>query len=115
MTKHYKNQQLMKLLTIIGALVGLVYIISGFASLTGIGFVPIIVPAIAPLETILNLIVGLVIVILTFLVAMKPDKPLPFHWLVLFILAILLVIFGAGIIACVLVIIAALIGLIEDL
>ncbi|GAI69562.1 unnamed protein product, partial [marine sediment metagenome] len=43
MTKHYKNQQLMKFLTIIGALVGLVYIISGFASLTGIGFVPIIV------------------------------------------------------------------------
>ena len=111
----YKNEQLMKFLTIIGALIGLVYIISGFASLAGIGFVPIIVPAIAPLETILNLIVGLVIVILTFLVAMKPDKPLPFHWLVLFILGILLVIFGAGIWACVLLIIAALIGLIEDL
>ena len=115
MTKHYKNQQLMKFLTIIGALVGLVYIISGFASLAGIGFVPIIIPAIAPLEAILNLIIGLVIVILTFLVGMKPDKPLPFHWLVLFILGILLIIFGAGIWACVLVVIAALIGLIEDL
>jgi ABC-type polysaccharide/polyol phosphate export permease len=67
------------------------------------------------LHYILNFIVGLVIVALTFLVAMKPDKPLPFHWLVLFILGILLVIFGAGIWACVLVIIAALIGLIEDL
>ena len=115
MTKHYKNQQLMKFLTIVGALVGLAYIISGFASLTGIVFLPIIVPAIAPLEAILNLIVGLVVVILTFLVAMKPNKPLPFHWIVLFILGILLVIFGAGILACVLVVIAALIGLIEEL
>lgn len=98
-----------------GALFGLAYIISGFASLAGIGFVPIIMLAIAPLEAILNLIVGLVIVILTFLVAMKPNKPLPYHWLVLFILGILLVVFGAGIWACVLVVIAALIGLIEEL
>jgi len=98
-----------------GALIELVYIISGFASLAGIVFVHIIMLAIAPLEAILNLIVGLVIVILTFLVAIKPNKPLPYHWLVLFILGILLVIFGAGIWACVLVVIAALMGLIEEL
>ncbi|TET02791.1 MAG: hypothetical protein E3J90_02355 [Promethearchaeota archaeon] len=114
MGKHYKNQQIMKILTVLGAIVGLVYIINGFAGLAGLGFLPIIVN-IQLLDTIFNLIIGLVIVVLTFLVALKPNKPLPFHWLVLLILGILLVIFGAGIVACVLVVIAALIGLIEDL
>ena len=111
MTKHYKNESIMKLLTVLGALVGLVTLILGLARIENYGFIN---PVFA-LGEILNFIVGLVIVILTFLVALKPDKPLPFHWLVLFILAILLVLFGAGIWACVLVIIAALIGLIEDL
>jgi len=110
MTKHYKNEQIMKFLTIIGALVGLATLILGLFGMP-IGFID----PVLGLDIVLNFIVGLVIVVLTFLVAMKPDKPLPFHWLVLFILAILLVIFGAGIWACVLVIIAALIGLIEDL
>jgi len=114
MGKHYKNEQIMKILTVLGAIVGLVYIINGFAGLAGLGFLPIIVN-IQLLETVFNLIIGLVIVVLTFLVALKPNKPLPFHWLVLLILGILLVIFGAGIVACVLVVIAALIGLIEDL
>ncbi len=114
MAKHYKNEQIMKILTVLGAIVGLVYIINGFAALAGVGFLPIIVN-IQLLDTIIKLIIGLVVVILTFLVALKPNKPLPFHWLVLLILAILLVLFGAGIVACVLVLIAFLIGLIEDL
>ncbi len=111
MTKHYKNEQIMKFLTIIGALVGLATLILGLLGWPNYGFID----PVLGLHYILNFIVGLVIVALTFLVAMKPDKPLPFHWLVLFILGILLVFFGAGIWACVLVIIAALIGLIEDL
>jgi len=114
MTKHYKNEGIMKVLTVLGGLVGLVYIINGFASLAGVSFLPLIVN-IQLLDTIIMLIIGLVVVILTLLVALKPNKPLPFHWLMLFILAILLVIFRAGIWACVLVIIAALIGLIEEL
>ena len=114
MTKHYKNEGIMKILTVLGALVGLVYIISGFAGLAGYGFVPIIVN-IQLLDTIISLIIGLVVVIITFLVGLKPDKPLPFHWLILLILGILLVIFSAGIWACVLLVIAALIGLIEEL
>ena len=101
----------MKLLTVLGALIGLVTLILGLAQIENYGFID---PVFA-LDRVLNFIVGLVIVILTFLVALKPDKPFPFHWLVLFILGILLVLFGAGIWACVLVIIAALIGLIEDL
>ena len=113
MAKHYKNEQIMKILTVLGALVGLVYIINGFAGLAGVGFLPLIVN-IQFLETIFNLIIGLIVVILTFLVALKPNRPLPFHWLVLFILGILLIIFGAEIIACILVVIAAIIGLIEE-
>jgi ABC-type polysaccharide/polyol phosphate export permease len=114
MAKHYKNEQIMKILTVLGAIVGLIYIINGFAGLAGAGFLPIIVN-IQLLDTIINLIIGLVVVVLTFLVALKPNRPLPFHWLVLLILAILLVLFGAGIVACVLVLLAFLIGLIEDL
>ena len=115
MTKHYKNEQIMKILTVLGAIVGLVYIINGFAGLAGMSF--FLPPAlnIQLLDTIISLIIGLVIVILTFLVALKPNQPLPFHWLVLIILAILLVIFSAGIYACVLVLIAGIIGVIEEL
>ncbi|MFX1453970.1 MAG: hypothetical protein ACFFDB_01210 [Promethearchaeota archaeon] len=115
MAKHYKNEKLMKFLVIIGALVGLIWIISGFASLAGLGFVPVIIPNYIPLELVITLIIGVVIVVLTLLVGLRPNEPLPFHWLVLFILAILLAVFGAGIWAAVLVIIAAIIGLIEDL
>ena len=111
MTKHYKNEQLMKFLVIIGAIVGLATLILGLAGLESYGFID-------PLLTfnqVIVFIIGLVIVVLTFLVALRPNDPIPFHWLVLIILAILLVVFGAGIWACVLVLIAGLIGLIEDL
>ncbi|TFG16445.1 MAG: hypothetical protein EU531_06435 [Promethearchaeota archaeon] len=111
MTKHYKNEGIMKLLTVLGAVVGLITLILGLARIENYGFID----PVFGLDIVLNFIVGLVVVVLTFLVALKPNKPLPFHWLVLLILAILLVLFGAGIWACVLVIIAALIGLIEDL
>ena len=111
MAKKYNNQQLMKLLTILGAIVGLIYLILGLTALRGqysvysFGFVS---------DVIINFIIGLVVVILTFWVGFKPNAPLPFHWLVLLILAILLFIF-VDIIAGVLVLIAFLIGLIEDL
>ncbi|MFX1328371.1 MAG: hypothetical protein ACFE91_09600 [Promethearchaeota archaeon] len=111
MTKHYKNEQLMKFLVIIGAIVGLVTIILRLAGMEDYGFVDPLIT----LDAIIIFVIGLVIVILTFLVALKPNNPIPFHWLVLIILAILLVVFGAGIWACVLVLIAGLIGLIEDL
>jgi hypothetical protein len=111
MTKNYKNGQLMKFLTIIGAIVGLVTLILRLANVENYGYVD---PLIA-LNEVVVFIIGLVVVILTFWVALKPNNPIPFHWLVLIILGVLLVVFGAGIWACVLVIIAALIGLIEDL
>jgi hypothetical protein len=108
---HYKHEQIMKLLTILGGLVGIATMILGLAGIADIGFVnPLL-----GLNAVLNFIVGIVISVLTLLTGLKPNAPLPFHWLVLFILGVLLIVFGAGIWACALVIIAALIGLIEDL
>lgn len=111
MTKHYRNGQLMKLLVVLGAVVGLVTLILGIAKFENYAYVE----PLGTLNEILVFIIGLVIVVLTFLVALKPNDPLPFHWLVLIILAILLVVFGAGIWSCVLVLIAGIIGLVEDL
>ncbi|MHA2391637.1 MAG: hypothetical protein ACXAEX_06680 [Promethearchaeota archaeon] len=111
MAKKYKNEQLMRFLTIIGAIVGLIYLILGLTALRG-QFQVYSFEIVS--NVIVNFIIGLVVVILTFWVGLKPNAPLPFHWLVLLIFAILLVIF-VDIIAGVLVLIAFLIGLIEDL
>jgi len=101
----------MKFLTILGAIVGLVYLI---LRLTAIGDQYQVLPIDVGVHIVVNFIIGLVVVILTFWVAMKPNNPIPFHWFILLILAILLFIF-VDIIAGVLVLIAFLIGLIEDL
>ena len=113
MTKKYKNDGLMKVLVILGALVGLVTLIFRLAGLEGYGLDwP---NAVVTIHYIVDFIIGLVIVILTFWVGFRPNNPIPFHWLVLIILAILLVVFGAGIWSCVLVLIAGIIGIIEEL
>lgn len=101
----------MKFLTVIGAVVGLAYLI---LRITAIGDRYQLYPIDVGINIVVYWIVGLVVVILTFLVAIKPNDPIPFHWFVLLILAILLIIF-VDIIAGVLVLIAFLIGLIEDL
>ncbi len=111
MAKHYKNGQLMKLLTILGAIVGLLTLILGLMNIENYAFVD----PLRTLDKVVVFIIGLVIVVLTFLVGLKPNNPIPFHWIVLLILGILLIVFGAGIWAGVLLILAFLIGLIEDL
>ncbi|MFX1411096.1 MAG: hypothetical protein ACFFA6_12145 [Promethearchaeota archaeon] len=107
--KHYKNEGWMKFLTVIGGLVALAsQIFAIFAFRWPLGrFVGFFEPVYA--------IIGIVISIITIYTAIKPDNPFPFHWLFLFVLGILLVIFSGGILACVLLIIAALIGLIDVL
>ena len=111
MTKKYKNEQLLKFLVIIGAVVGLITLILRLLGYESYGFVN---PLVA-LDIVVVFIIGVVIVVLTFWVGLRPDNPIPFHWLVFFILGVLLVVFGAGIWSCVLLIIAGLIALIEDL
>ena len=112
MAKKYKNQKLMQFLTIIGAVVGLIYLILRLIPPIGNQYQVYPIDVIG--HVIVSWIVGLVVVILTFLVGLRPNAPIPFHWVVLLIFAILLVIF-VDIIAGVLVLIAFLIGLIEDI
>jgi len=111
--KKYKNEGIMKLLTILGAILGILGAVSFFASLAGSPFLPSpFTPANA--NAIVYGILLLIISILTFLCAYRPDDPLPFNWVVLLIMAILLFVFGSlwgGL--CV--IVAAIIGLVEDL
>ncbi|MFW9821290.1 MAG: hypothetical protein ACFFE4_00050 [Candidatus Thorarchaeota archaeon] len=111
MAKKYKNEQIMKFLTILGAIVGLITLILGLARIENYGFIDPLVT----FNEVVVFIIGLVIVVLTFLAGLRPNNPIPFHWIVLLILGILLIVFGAGIWAGVLLIIAFLIGLIEDL
>jgi hypothetical protein len=109
MAKKYKNEGIMKFLTVIGGLVALasqIFALANFPWILGryVGFYdPVYV------------IIGIVISVITIYTAIKPNSPFPFHWLFLFILGILIVIFAGGIIACVLLVVAALIGLIEEL
>ncbi len=107
--KHYKNEGIMKFLTVIGGLVALASQIFIIAGITWF------IPRFVGFTELVYAIIGIFISIITIYTAINPDEPFPFHWLFLFVLGILLVIFGGGIIACVLLIIAALIGLIEVL
>ncbi len=107
MAKKYEHNDLMKILTILGGLVGLASAILVIANYD--------LPATySAFDRVVSGIVGIVIAVLTLLCAMRPDDPIPWHWLVLFVLAILLIVFS-GLWGGVLVIIAALIGLIDDL
>lgn len=109
MAKKYKNEGLMKFLTVIGGLVALasqIFVLFKYNWPLG-RFVGFYDPVYA--------IIGIVISVITIYTAIQPNNPFPFHWLFLFVLGILLVIFSGGIVACVLLIIAALIGLIEVL
>jgi len=110
MARHYKNEGIMKVLTILGGIAGLLTIILRLAGYDYSFFDPV-----TGLDTVIKLIVGIVISIITIWAGLKPNNPIPFHWVMLIILAVLLIVFGAGVLACVLVIIAALIGIIEDL
>ncbi len=109
MTKKYKNASLMKFLTIIAGLVALASQIFAIFDLRWI------LERYVGYYDLVYAIIGIFISIITIYTALKPDNPFPFHWLFLFVLAILIVIFAGGLIACVLLVIAALIGLIESL
>jgi hypothetical protein len=109
MVKKYKNEGIMKFLTVIGGLVALasqIFALLNYSWPLGryVGFYD---PVYA--------IIGIIISVITIYTAINPDNPFPFHWLFLFVLGILLVVFAGGIVACALLIIAALIGLIEVL
>ena len=98
----YKYESMMKILAIIGGLLALVFAILSFAGMGfwvffGYGgefFGPIIV---------------IILAIIVILSVIKP-KTVPFHWLLLLILGILILIFG-NLIAGILIIIAGILGI----
>ena len=104
----------MKLLTVLGAVLGLVGAVLGIIE----GSEALINSGGSSGYGIIYAVIGIVVAIFTLQCATKPDSPLPFHWAVLLVLGILLIVFIGGvlgILAGVLLIIAFLIGLIEDL
>lgn len=99
----------MKFLTVVGGLVALasqIFVLFDFQWPLG-RWVGVYNPVYA--------IIGIIISVITIYTAINPDNPFPFHWLFLFVLGVLIVIFAGGIVACALIIIAALIGLIDVL
>lgn len=118
---RYEHQGIMKFLVIIGGLVGLATIILNLAALFGLPAGFNLYPIYSGIQfgdfigAVVIAIIGIIICFITILTAIKPGDPFPFHWLFLFILGILLIVFGAGVWACVLVIIASIIGIIDEL
>lgn len=115
MTKKYKHYDIIKFLVIVGGIVGLLEAINIIISFYGTGL-PILgeyyfIRTFDPLITAIVCIVGAV---LTLICGLRPDDPIPFHWLIFLIFAIWLIVFGA-LLGGVLCLIAFLIGLIDDL
>ena len=118
--KHYRHEGIMKFLVIVGALVGIATIILRIAAAFGLPSVNLY-PFYEGIQfgeiagLIIIGIVGIIICFISILTAIRPSSPFPFHWLLIFILGILIIVFGGGIWACALHIIAALIGIIDEL
>ena len=97
MVKYYKHNRLIKLLVIPGALAGLMYCLFQISRTTQINSWSEIFGFGRFVRNLLGTLISAVIL----WTALKPDDPLPYHWLLLLPFSILLTIFswiGAGII-----------------
>lgn len=99
----YKYEKIMKILAIIGGILALLEGILGFfgAAFSVFWGFPIIGPIIA-------IILGIVVI----LSVIRSGNPIPFTWIVLLILGILVIIFGS-LLGGILVLIAGILGLIK--
>jgi len=102
--KDYKNYKLISFLCIIGGLVGVVFAIIDLVN--GVQAVNI--------ERILYSFLGIVFSIVVLLQCLKPDNPVPYHWLLFIIFGILVAIF-ANLVGGIIVIIGGLVALIDVL
>ncbi|MFX0069965.1 MAG: hypothetical protein ACFFAO_02645 [Candidatus Hermodarchaeota archaeon] len=114
--EQYKYETLIKIFVILGGIVGLLFQI---IALAGISYFPSIIPNYFGGAIIIILIIGIVISVLTIICGLRKQSKngneiVPFHWVTFLILAILIVIFGGGIIACILLVIAFILGLIDE-
>ncbi len=102
--KDYKNSKLISFICIIGGLVGVVFAILRMVNLD--------------LENILYGFLGLVFSIVVIIQCLKPDDPIPYHWLLFIIFGILIAIFAGlsgGLVAGIIIIIGGLVALIDVL
>lgn len=116
MTKKYKHYDILKILVVLGGIVGIIEAIMIFLALADIR-VPYVGEFVILRHSLNLILVGIICIIgavLTLVCGLRPDDPLPFHWIMFLIFAIWLIIFGAlyGGVIC---LIAFLIGLIDDL
>lgn len=121
---RYKNEGILKILTILAGIIGLIYVIFGLiGTLAYFSYLAYLPTVISPfftgygvVVTIVFFLIGLLICILTIKMGLNPrGDPVPMNWITLLVFAILIVVFGGGIWACILLIIAFLIALIEEL
>jgi hypothetical protein len=96
-------EKLMKVLVILGAIVAIIEGLFGIinSSLPTIGY------------NLIAHIVAIIIAILCLLSAVRPSDPIPFHWIVILIFSILLIIFGSPI-GGILILISAILGILVE-
>ncbi len=92
-----------------GAISGLLYCLSQISTTTQI----VSWNEIFGFGRFLRNLIGMIFAALTLLVAFKPDDPLPWHWLLLFVFGILLIIFS-WLMGGILVIAGAIVGIFDD-
>ncbi len=102
--RDYKNYKLISFLCVIGGLVGVVFAIIDLVN--GVQAVNI--------ERILYSFLGIVFSIVVLFQCLKPDNPVPYHWLLFIIFGILVAIF-ANLVGGIIVIIGGLVALIDVL
>ncbi len=94
MVKYYRHNGAMKLFTISGGFLGLIYC---FWGILGMNFtynsLLNLFTQIFNINGYMGYILGMFIAALTLLVAFKPGDPLPWHWLLLLLFSILLMMF----------------------
>jgi len=88
--KYYKHNKIIKILTIFGSFLGLIYCILQITNTT----YTISWEGISGWGRLLWCFIGMNVTVLTLLVAFKPDDPLPWHWLLLLIFAALTSVFS---------------------
>ena len=110
MVKYYKHNKIMKLLSILGGLAGSFYCFYYLYNMDGISHWN----EIFGINEFFSSVVGMITGALTLLVTFKPDDPLPWHWLLLFLFGLLLIFFSF-LLAGISVLIAAVIGLIDKI
>jgi hypothetical protein len=114
--EQYKYETLIKVFVILGGIIGL---LTQILTLAGVSGIPTIIPHWWGTSFIIILLVGIVISVLTLLCGLRKktktgNEVVPFHWISFLILAILILVFGGGIVACVLLIIAFILALIDE-